>query len=131
MSYYSGRDGRLFVGTTNVARVQNWSISSTVDTLETTDLGSSAREYVPGLKNATGSATIFYYDDVPKTLLSKVIKTDEVTTDDVVTMSLQWGEKKLGFKAIVTQGDITCSTGEVMQAQISFTVNGHMSTVTL
>lgn len=131
MSYFSGRDGSLFVGGTQVARVQNWSISNTVDSLEVTDLGDAARAYVPGLKAATGSATIFYYLDTPATLLSRVIRTTSTSESDIVSMSLRWGSKRLDFSAVVTQGDVTCNTGEVMQAQISFTVTGDMTTVTL
>lgn len=131
MSYFSGRDGSLYVGAVQVARVQNWSVSSTVDTLEVTDLGDTARNYVPGLKAATGSATIFYYLDTPSALLSKVIKTGGTSESDIVSLSLRWGAKRLEFNAVINQGDITCSVGEVMQAQISFTVTGDMTTVTL
>jgi hypothetical protein len=42
MTYYSGKDGTLSLVTYNVAaavaKVSNWSISATVDTLETTVL---------------------------------------------------------------------------------------------
>lgn len=131
MSYFSGRDGSLYVGGTQIARVQNWSISNTVDALEVTDLGDGARNYVPGLKSATGSATIFYYLDTPAALLSRVIRTTSTSESDIVSMSLRWGTKRLDFNAVVTQGDVTCNTGEVMQAQINFTVTGDMTTVTL
>lgn len=132
MSYLSGRDGSLFVGATQVARVQNWSISNTVDALEVTDLGDGARSYVPGLKSATGSCTIFYYNDSgAATLLQRVAKTTATSESDIVSMSLRWGSKRLDFNAVITQGDVTCNTGEVMQATVNFTVTGDMTTVTL
>jgi hypothetical protein len=46
-------------------------------------------------------------------------------------MSLRWGSKRLDFNAVITQGDVTCNTGEVMQATVNFTVTGDMTTVTL
>lgn len=132
MTYYTGRDGSLFQGDTQIARVQTWSITAQVEPIETTDLGSNAREYVPGVKNATGTATIFYYLDAPKSLISKVLKTGAPNqTTDPVAMSLRWGPKRLDFTAVLTQVDITCQIGEAMQAQISFNVTGDMTTITL
>jgi hypothetical protein len=131
MGFFSGRDGSLYVGTAQVARVGNWSLSSNVETLDVTDLGSVAREFTPGLKASTGSASIFYYDDAPTSLLSKVIKKGAATDEDMVRLSLRWGTKRVDVNAFINQGEVTCQTGEVMQAQISFTVTGDYVTTTV
>jgi hypothetical protein len=54
MTYYSGKDGSLSLVTNNVAtaiaKVSNWSISATVDTLETTVLTESIVAMCQGLE---------------------------------------------------------------------------------
>lgn len=131
MAVYSGKDGKLLVGTTTLARVRNWSFNGTVDTLETTALSDKAREYTWGLKSATGSATIFYHDEAAgsvKTVLDPCITTGDPTQ---VTLELQWGSKKLKFNAWINSANLGMSTGEVMSAEISFTMTGNYNTVTL
>lgn len=131
MGFFSGRDGSLYVDGVRVARVSNWSLSSSVETLEVTDLGANERSFTPGLKSATGSASIFYHDDAPASLLSKVIKTGPATDADVVLISLRWGQKKVDVNAIVSQSEISCQVGSVMQANISFQVTGNYADVDL
>lgn len=130
MAVFSGRDGSMEWAGGAVARVRNWSVQSSLETLETTDLGVDAREYVPGLKTATGSATIYYHDDNTslRTLLDNCIDTG---TPTAALLDLRWGTKRLAFNAYVTSVSITCSTGEVMSADINFTMTGDYTTVTL
>lgn len=123
MTVLSGKDGTLQFDKTNVARVRSWSLQAGFDTLETTNLGDIARTYTPGLKSATGTASIFYHDDNAslRSLLDNCI-----TTGDPVAgaMALYYGSKHLGFTCYVNSVAITCSTGEVMSAEISFTMSG-------
>ena len=130
MAVFSGKDGSMQWAGGAVARVRNWSVQSTLETLETTDLGDIAREYIPGLKTATGSASIFYHDDDTslRTLLDNCIDTG---TPAAALLDLRWGTKRLSFDAYVTSVSITCSTGEVMSAEVSFTMTGDYTTVTL
>ena len=117
-------------GSSAVIRVRNWSLQTTLDTLETTDLGSGLREYVPGLKSATGSASIFYHDD--DTSLQSVL--DDCISNDVpipTRLSLVWGPKRIEFDAYVNNASITCSVGEVMSADVSFTMTGQYQEITL
>lgn len=113
-----------------VARVRNWSVQSNLETLETTNLGDDARAYEPGLKTATGSATVYYHDDNTslQTLIDNCITTGTPTS---ALLDLRWGSKRLAFNAYVTSASITCSTGEVMSAEVSFTMTGDYTTVTL
>lgn len=132
MSYYSGRDGSLFLGDQRVAKVANWSLSSNVEALETTSLGDNERNYTPGLKSATGSASIFYYDEAPSALLAHVIQTGAVTdVDDMVGLSLRWGDKRIDVDVYLTSAQLQSQVGAVMQASISFQVSGDYQQVVL
>lgn len=127
MTVFSGKDGSLEFGGEVTTRVRNWTLNSTFDTLEITDLGDTYRSYRPGLKGASGSATLFYHDDddTLSNILDNCISTGEPAAG---AMSLKWGDKQIEFSAWINQVSITCSTGEVMSANITFTMqDGYIS----
>jgi hypothetical protein len=135
MTYYSGKDGTLTYSGSSVAKVSNWSFSSSVDTLETTAISDSDRSYVPGLRQFGGSATIFYYEDTsgtaPKPLLQRIIGTSAVS-ESAVAIKLGWGTTKyVEGNVIITSGELNCAVGEVMQATIQFQFTGALTGVTL
>jgi hypothetical protein len=131
MTYYSGKDGTLTYNSTLVAKVSNWSITAQVDTLETTVLTESDRSYVPGLRTITGSATVFYYDSAPVTLLERVVKTGSVSEADILSIKLSWSTKLIQGNVILTSAELNCAVGEVMQASIQFQFTGAPTGVTL
>lgn len=131
MTYYSGKNGTLTYNGNSVAKVSNWSFSSSVDTLETTAISDSERSYVPGLRQATGSATIFYYDDAPKPLLERIIGTSAVSESDILSLKLGWGSKYVQGNVIITSGELNCAVGEVMQATVQFQFTGTATGVSL
>ena len=131
MTYYSGKDGTLTYNGSSVAKVSNWNFSSSVDTLETTAISDSDRSYVPGLRQFSGSATIFYYDDAPKPLLQRIIGTSAVSESDTLALKLGWGGKYVQGNVLITSGELNCAVGEVMQATIQFQFTGTLTGVTL
>lgn len=123
MAVFSGQDGVLvFNGETQV-RVRNWSFTSNVDTLETTDLGDDARSYTAGLKTATATATIMYHDDnnTLRNILQTAVRADTPTAH---RLELRWDDKDCDFNAFITSVNVTCSVGEVMTADLSFQMTG-------
>lgn len=123
MAVFTGQDGVLvFNGQTQV-RVRNWSFTSNVDTLETTDLGDGARSYRAGLKTATATCTIMYHSD-NSTLQSILATAVNTTTPTSHRLELRWGDKDLDFNAFITSVNVTCSVGEVMTADLSFQMTG-------
>ena len=138
MTYYSGKDGTLTYGPNSVAvaKVSSWSFSSSVDTLETTALTDGDRSYVPGLRQFSGSATIFYYenppnDSAPKPLLQRIVGMSAVSESDILVLKLGWGGKYVQGNVIITSGELNCAVGEVMQATIQFQFTGTLTGVTL
>jgi hypothetical protein len=131
MTYYSGKNGTLTYNGNSVAKVSNWSFSSSVDTLETTAISDFDRSYVPGLRQATGSATIFYYDDAPKPLLERIIGTSAISESDILSLKLGWGSKYVQGNVIITSGELSCAVGEVMQATVQFQFTGAVTGVSL
>ena len=131
MSYFSGRDGKITYDGVQLAKVASWSLSSQVEALEVTSLADFARDYTPGLKSASGGCTVWYYNDAPVSLLSKVVRTDAPSDADKLTMTLGFGEKSITFTCLLTGAELAMTVGEVMQAQLQFQVCGDLTGVVL
>ena len=123
MAVFTGQDGVLVFNSQTQVRVRNWSFTSNVDTLETTDLGDGARSYRAGLKTATATCTIMYHND-NSTLQSILATSVNTTTPTSHRLELRWGDKDLDFNAFITSVNVTCSVGEVMTADLSFQMTG-------
>ncbi len=61
MPFYTGRTGKLRLGGSEIAKVKNWTLDTSVNMLDTTSLGDTANTFTPGLFSATGSASLSYY----------------------------------------------------------------------
>ena len=130
MAVYSGKDGSIVFGNNAQTKVRSWTINTNVDMLETTNLGNEERVYVPGLKSATGSATIMYHDD-NATLRNMLTTSITASTPSAARLEFRWGSRDLDFDAYINSVSITCSTGEIMTAEVSFTMTGDFTSIDL
>lgn len=137
---FTGRDGRLLLGSDTLVKVTNWTLQGDLETLETTTLGDNQRNYVPGVQSFSGSASLLYYIDADNTndastLLRKIVKTSGVTTSDTVSLTLRLagdlGNNDVTLTAYITSVSIGASVGEVVSAQINFQATGALTTATL
>lgn len=134
---YTGRDGKMLLGTSELGKVTNWSLQADLETLEITSLGDSQRSYTPGVQSFSGSATLLYYKDGTtndaSTLLREVVKRGSVATPVTLTLRLTDGttNSDAEFDAYITSASIGASVGEVSSAQISFQATGALTTATL
>ena len=133
---YTGRDGRLLIDGTEQIKVSNWTLTGSLEVLETTTLGDSQRSYAPGVQEFNGSATLLYYrleagESVTLTqftaLLGKIQKVGAVTEADRVKLKLRvgaGGADDIEFFAYITSAQVGVSTGELVVVPIQFTVDG-------
>jgi hypothetical protein len=137
---YTGRDGRLLIDGTEQIKVSNWTLTGSLEVLETTTLGESQRSYVPGVQEFNGSATLLYYkDDTGRTdaatALKKVLRVAGVSSSDTVTMRLRLVDgntnSDVQLTAYITSVSFGASVGEVSSAQISFQATGALTAVTI
>lgn len=137
---YTGRDGRLLIDGLEQIKVTNWSLSGSLEMLETTSLGESQRTYAPGVQEFNGSATILYYNDGTgrndaATALRKVLCIAPVADGDTVDMQLRLVEGNTNhdvrLTSYITSVSLGASVGEVSSAQISFQGTGALTEVTL
>lgn len=140
MGFYTGRTGKLefWDGSAYkpVAKIRDWSLETTVELLSTTAIDSTAATYTPGMKSASGSATLLYYrleagESATLTeftaLLSKVQKVGAVTETDRIKLKLRVADSAaddIEFFAYITSAQVGVSTGELVVVPIQFTVDG-------
>ena len=142
MGFYTGRTGSLAIaGGLPVAKIKDWSLDTTVELLATNDISSAVNTFTPGVKGATGSATLLYYRlesgesasyQQFTAMLSKLLKTGSVETTDRVFMELNVGggvADDIKFYAYITNATVGVSTGELSTVQIQFTMDGDFSEV--
>jgi hypothetical protein len=137
---YTGRDGRLLLDGTEQIKVTNWTLTGSLEMLETTSLGESQRTYTPGIQEFNGSATLLYYNDGTgrndaAVALKKVLRINGVSDGDTVDMRLRLVESSTNhdvrLTAYITSVTFGASVGEVSSAQISFQATGALSEVTI
>ena len=140
--FYSGKEGELLIDGTKVAKVRSFSFSFNQAVLETVSLEDTDRTIIHGTRSYTGSASVYYYQDVAgggagqlSTLIGNIIKTGSSAGDGANTESTAMTFKLrikdgstagrfIEFQAIPTSFVITSAVGEVTAADISFEVNG-------
>ena len=140
--FYSGKEGELLMNGNKVAKVRSWSFTFNQAVLETVSLEDTDRTIIHGTRSYTGSASVYYYQDVAgggagqlSSLISDIIKVQSASGDGAnaesssMTFKLRIKDgstagRFIEFQAIPTSFSITSSVGEVTAADISFEVNG-------
>jgi len=153
MAFYTGRSGSLAFGTTSstapssslaepanirqVAKIRDWSLDTTLELISTNSIDSGVNTFTPGVKGATGSATLIYYrlegNEVNtlygfNTLTNATLLTNGIITEaNRVFIELNAGGgvfDDIKFWAYITSIGVTVSAGELSTVPIQFTMDG-------
>ena len=136
MGFYTGRSGSLVFDSKPVAKIRDWSVETTIELLSTNTIDSAVNTFTPGIKGATGSATLMYYrlesgESAGFTqftaLLSKIMKGGAAELADRVLLELNVGgatADDIMFNAYITSAQVSVSTGELSVVPIQFTMDG-------
>jgi hypothetical protein len=136
MGFYTGRIGSVVFDGKPVAKIRDWSLDTTVELLSTNAIDSTVNTFTPGVKGATGSATLLYYrleagESATYTeftsLINKVQKVGAITTSDRVLLQLKVGAESgddIQFYAYITAARLSVSSGELTSVPIDFTMDG-------
>ena len=133
---YTIRNAKLKLAGSDVAKVRDWSLETSVNLLDTTALGDTANTYTVGLQSATGSATLSYYTATSgnevTNLLEKIAKAGAVTDSDKVSLTFEVGtNQSFTGNAFINSASISTSTDEITTASFNFTIDGPLTAVTL
>lgn len=141
MAFFTGRSGSLTFDSKPVAKIRDWSLDTTVELLSTNAIDSTVNTFTPGVKGATGSATLIYYrlegaESSSYTqftaLLSKIMKGGAITEADRVSLELNVGggaSDDIKFDAYITSAQVSVSAGELSTVPIQFTMHGDFTEV--
>ena len=141
MGFYTGRSGHLIFDGKKVAKIRDWSVETTVELLSTNSIDSTVNTFTPGVKGATGSATLMYYkleagESATKTeftqLLNKIMRLGRITENQRVFIELNVGgnaDDDIKFDAYITSAQVSVSTGELSVVPIQFTMDGDFNQV--
>jgi hypothetical protein len=136
MAFYTGRSGSLVYLAKPVAKIRDWSLETSVELLSTNTIDSVVSTFTPGVKSASGSATLLYYrleagESSTRTqftaLLSKIMHAGAITESDRVLLELNVGgdaADDISFYAYITSAQVAASTGELSVVPIQFQVDG-------
>lgn len=136
MGFYTGRSGSLVFDSKPVAKIRDWSLETTIELLSTNTIDSAVNTFTPGIKGATGSATLMYYrlesgESASYTqftaLLGKIMKGGAADPVDRVLLELNVGgatSDDIVFNAYITSAQVSVSTGELSVVPIQFTMDG-------
>lgn len=136
MGFFTGRSGSLVFNGKPVAKIRDWSLDTTVELLSTNSIDSAVNTFTPGVKGATGSATLMYYrlesgESATLTqftdLLTKIMRTGAVAETDRVLLELNVGggaADDIRLNAYITSAQVSVSTGELSVVPIQFTMDG-------
>lgn len=141
MAFFTGRTGSLVFNGKPVAKIRDWSLETTVELLSTNSIDSTTNTFTPGVKGATGSATLIYYrlesgESATLTqfteLVTKIMKTGASSQSDRVFLELNVGggaADDIKFNAYITSAQVSVSTGELSVVPIQFTMDGDFTEV--
>ena len=104
--------------------VRNAAIEIARDVLETTDLGSSTRTYVTGLRGATGNATLLYENSLLDDVYAK-INTDSQGSI-TATLTLNTG-KTIAGSVLITGIGSTVTDGDITSTNVAFQFSGSLT----
>lgn len=135
--YFTGIDGALLIGGTQVAKVRNWNLAAVAETLETTTTGDYARTYVFGRQGWSGSCTALYYENSAgalaiQPLLANTIRTTALPSSTTQTLKLQLtAARAIEATVLITSAAITATSGDVVEVSVDFTVTGLLTEATM
>jgi len=128
MATHTGSEGVLKIGSDTVGEVRSYTIEETVETIEDTSLGDTARTYKVGLSSFTGSMEVFFDEtDTAQTAIKTAIDGQSTVTFEVYYEGEGSGNKYFTGTAIVTSLSVNGSFDGMVEASISLQGSGALS----
>ena len=127
MATHTGSEGTVKVGTDTVGELRSFSLETTGDTIETSNMGTTARTYKAGLTAWSGTASLFW-DETDAGQLALVLGTS--VTIKVYPEGASTGDKYYSGSAIITAKSVSASFDGLVESSISFQGTGALSFAT-
>lgn len=129
MATHKGSSGLVKNGSNTVAEVRTWTLNTNADTIEDTAMGDSARSYLAGLTSADASVDVFW--DETDTNGQVALAPGSSVTLVLYPEGADSGDTYYTGTALVTSKSITGSFDGMVEASISATYSGAVTTATV
>lgn len=153
--FYSGQHGQLYIKPSDsgsqqkVGNLKNWSIDFTQASIETTCLEDTDTTILPGLRSFSGSSSLLYYQEASSNvrLMTENLMYGKSRQSDyrsknfgqnsapnyanMILRLFDGANRDFEFTCLITNFSISCSVGEVVTADFSFTGHGLPPTMSL
>ena len=132
----TGADGLLKYGDSSCVKVRNWSLNISRDAIDVSCLNTYDREFVAGLRSATGSATLYYdpTQENDRALLNTIFEDNSdcggTTCLESVSFFLNNCVASPGnfeADAIITNVSPAVEVGAATAVQVSFQISGKIN----
>ena len=124
MATHTGSEGTIKIGTDTLGELRSFSLETTGDTIETSNMGTTARTYKAGLTAWSGTASLFW--DEMDTAQIALVAGAEITIK-VYPEGATAGDKYFTGSAIVTAKSVSASFDGLVESSISFQGTGALS----
>jgi hypothetical protein len=124
MATHTGSEGTIKIGTDTLGELRSFSLETTGATIESSNMGTTARTYKAGLTAWSGTASLFW-DETDAGQLSLVAGSE--ITIKVYPEGATAGDKYYTGNAIVTAKSVSASFDGLVESSISFTGTGALS----
>jgi len=124
MATHTGSEGTIKIGTDTLGELRSFSLETTGDTIETSNMGTTARTYKAGLTSWNGTASLFW-DELDNGQLALTVGSE--ITIKVYPEGASAGDKYYTGQAIVTAKSVSASFDGLVESAISFQGTGTLS----
>jgi hypothetical protein len=124
MATHTGSEGTIKIGANTLGELRSFSLETTGATIETSNMGTTARTYKAGLTSWTGTASLFW--DELDTAQTACTVGSEITIA-VYPEGATAGDKYYTGTAIITGKSVSASFDGLVESSISFQGTGNLS----
>ena len=124
MATHTGSEGTIKIGSDTLGELRSFTLETTGATIETSNMGTTARTYKAGLTSWTGTASLFWDEnDAGQTALT----VGSTITINVYPEGASTGDKYFTGSAIVTAKSFSASFDGLVESSISFQGTGTLT----
>jgi hypothetical protein len=122
MATHHGKDGTVKVGANTVAEIMSWSLDESADTVEDTAMGDSAKSYIVGTTDASGSMEC-HWDETDTTGQGALTVGSSVTIN-LYPEGADTGDTYATGTALINSVGVSVDMGSIVSRSFGFQVTG-------
>jgi len=122
MATVSGNNGEVKIGTDLVAEVKSFDITETDNIIEDTAMGDTAKTFVSGLNEASGTITCHF--DRTDTNGQEAMTVGASVTLNLYPEGDSTGNREISATALITSVGVSETVNDIVERSFGFTVTG-------